>query len=75
MGNVWSFSAGFQSSKGVKWVEGDEIMVGKEKVRVVAVDREKNVLKVDRAVQWEKDTPVNYAYTGAGPDIGAVESR
>ena len=71
--NIWSFSAGYRTSKGVLLEPGDDIIVGHVPARITAIDRKNNILVVDREIKWIKHTPINYRYTGRGPDVGAFE--
>ncbi|MBN1672340.1 MAG: right-handed parallel beta-helix repeat-containing protein [Kiritimatiellae bacterium] len=71
--SVVCFSAGFATGDGKRVTPGDEIMVAGKRARVVAIDRERSVLTLDRALRWRQSDPVNYVYAGAGPDVGALE--
>jgi hypothetical protein len=71
--DVRCFSAGFKTSKGKVLIQGDEIMVAGAKARVVAVDRDKKILSLDRKLTWKAGDPVSYVYVGAAPDVGAFE--
>jgi hypothetical protein len=73
--DVRCFSAGFKTSKGKALIQGDEIMVAGAKARVVGIDREKKALRLDRKLAWKEGVAVSYAYSGAGPDVGAFESE
>jgi hypothetical protein len=42
-------------------------------IRVIAVDYDRNELTLDSSINWSAGTPVNLAYAGAGPDVGAHE--
>jgi hypothetical protein len=68
VGDARYFSDGFGLQN------GDMIVVGgHHPVTVVDVDYVNNVITVNEAISWENETPVNYMYTGSGPDIGAFE--
>jgi hypothetical protein len=56
-------------------VEGDQIRVEgvPRLLRVVGVDHEANVLRVDWPVRWAEGQGVSQPYRGARPDIGAFE--
>ena len=41
--------------------------------RVVTVDYDTRTLTVQRTLSWKKGDPVNLAYQGKAPDIGAFE--
>ncbi len=60
-------------TNGLGMVTGDEILVGKERVRVVARDIHKHTITVDKQINWEVAVPINVVYEGKAPDIGAVE--
>jgi len=72
--DVSYFSAGFRTSTGTLLVPGDRIVVGRNRVRITKIDRERNVLSVDRNVAWQQDAPVSYVYADRAPDVGALES-
>ena len=60
---------------GFRRIDGDMIVVGSNTpARVVTVDYDTKTLTVQRALSWEKGDPVNLAYEGKAPDIGALES-
>jgi 50S ribosomal subunit-associated GTPase HflX len=69
------FAQRARTREGKILVQGDEIMVGTQRARVVAVDRERSALRLDRSVRWSRGTSVSYPYEGAGPDVGAREAR
>ncbi|MBN1672466.1 MAG: right-handed parallel beta-helix repeat-containing protein [Kiritimatiellae bacterium] len=71
--DVSCFSAGFRTGKGEPVIPGDEIVVAGAAARIVAIDREQAVLKIDRNLTWRQGDPVAYVYVGAGPDAGAFE--
>lgn len=52
---------------------GDAIRVGDAAVRIVGADYTRDTLTLERAIRWERGTPVTLDYAGAGPDIGAFE--
>ncbi|MBI5931804.1 MAG: hypothetical protein HY862_21015 [Chloroflexi bacterium] len=54
-------------------IEADTIVVGKETVKIVAIDYTANLITVDRAIEWVANAPVNLTFKGDGPDIGAFE--
>ena len=60
---------------GIPDVEGDWIQLEgqSQKARVVAIDYEKNVLKLDQALSWKDGQGVGLAYHGKRPDMGAFE--
>ena len=62
--NADFFSDGFYVKK------GDEIIVGKERVKVVKVDYNNNEITIDKTISWQNDTKISYLYTGKKPDIG-----
>ena len=71
--NTWAFSDGFRTSKGEVIVEGDIIMLGEEKVRIISIDRDNSTLKIDRVVSWAKNQPISYEFSGGAPDAGVFE--
>jgi len=73
MADVSCFSAGFRTSTGELLIPGDEIMVAGNRARIVAITRDKAMLRLDRIVSWKAGDPVNYVYKGRGPDVGAFE--
>ncbi len=57
-----------------QWViEGDTVRVGAEKVRVMRVQHDKNIIEVDKSISWKAGTPVSLDFNGSGPDMGAFE--
>lgn len=55
-------------------IDGDRVILGQAGVaRVVKVNRIARTLTVDRDLTWQPGDAVNLAYSGQGPDIGAVE--
>jgi hypothetical protein len=62
-------------SDGYGIAEGDTIQLDGQTVRarVLEVDREANVLVLDRALRWQAGQGVALAYEGQRPDIGAYE--
>jgi len=65
----------FYDGFGIPGEQGDLVFVGARKkgARVVRVDRESNVLVLDRALKWEKGAGVSLPYAGKAPDFGAFE--
>ncbi|MCJ7750908.1 MAG: right-handed parallel beta-helix repeat-containing protein, partial [Armatimonadetes bacterium] len=55
-------------------VDPDVVRVGKERVKVTAVDYEANSMTLDRSISWDRGDSVTLDYAGDGPDLGAVES-
>jgi hypothetical protein len=55
-------------------VEADAIRVGGERVKITAVNYDKNRLTVDREISWAAGAPVSLDYAGKAPDIGAFEA-
>jgi len=55
-------------------VEGDLVRVGSaDPARVTAVDYQSSVITVNRSLSWEDGDGVCLAYSGSGPDMGALE--
>jgi chitodextrinase len=63
----------FNSGYGISGVAGDTIMVGSSTATVTGVDYDTNTITVDRGISWNSGDGVSYLYSGARPDIGAVE--
>ncbi|HEX6996045.1 MAG TPA: NosD domain-containing protein [Gammaproteobacteria bacterium] len=60
---------------GFSLVDGDRIRIGNEApLTVVAVDYEAHTVTVDRDTRWTNGAPVSLDFTGAAPDIGAIEA-
>jgi len=56
-------------------IDGDMIQVGSnDPVRVTAVNYNSNTLTLSQSINWNSGDAVNYAYSGNGPDMGALES-
>ena len=65
---AWYFSDGM----GVQ--PGDMIRIGgNSAARVLEVDYSNHLITVNTAVSWNDQAPINYDYSGNGPDIGATE--
>ena len=66
--------AGFLTD-GYGAVQGDLIQLeaGTRRARVVAIDYEANVIRVDWPMSWEAGQGVAQPFNGARPDIGAFE--
>ena len=54
-------------------IPGDVIRVGGQRVSVLSVDYDNNLLTVDRTISWSAGDPVSTDYTGTAPDIGVYE--
>jgi len=55
-------------------IEGDRVAVGANPpARLLKVDYDKRILRLDREISWKKGDPVNLPYEGRGPDIGPYE--
>ena len=52
---------------------GDKILVGQEEVIVTDVLYDSHILKVNKAISWNENTPVSYNYAESNPDSGAYE--
>ncbi len=65
----------FYDGFGIEGELGDIVSVGKSKnlARVIKVDIDKDLLVLDRDIQWKEDDPVSLPYAGKSPDIGALE--
>lgn len=71
-GTTFKVEDGRYFTSGWGLVDGDEIVVGTTKARIIAVDG--NTLTVDRSINWENGAHVNLSFNGSGPDLGAYES-
>lgn len=60
---------------GFEIVDGDVVQLehSRERVRIVRVDYEKNLLHLERPVRWKDGQGITLAYEGRAPDIGAFE--
>ncbi len=65
----------FTSGYGIRGVAGDFVRIGRERVKVVAVDYGHNELTLDRAIQCKVGDAVSLDYLGSAPDLGAFECR
>jgi len=64
----------FYDGFGIVGEAGDSIMIGNAPaIRVIAVDYDRNELTLDSSIAWSAGLPVNLAYEGNGPDVGAHE--
>jgi len=55
-------------------IDGDMVIVGSNSPsRVVKVDYDTKTLTLDRSIDFKSGDPVNLAYQGKAPDIGALE--
>jgi len=65
----------FYDGFGIAGEQGDQLAVGaaKRSARVVRVDREQNLVIVDRDLEWQAGDTVTLPYVGAAPDMGAME--
>ncbi len=68
-------AAFFYDGFGIVSEIGDLIAVGTPTniARIIAVDREKNQLTLDRELTWQDHDPVGFPWSGAAPDIGVYE--
>jgi hypothetical protein len=62
-------------SDGFGLMEGDKIRIGNQLVVVImAFDYQRNIIRVDHQISWNKDETVSYDFSGASPDRGAKEA-
>ena len=62
-------------SNGFGLQPGDAIQIGENsQASVTDVDYAADLLTLDQAMSWQAGDQIAYAYEGAGPDIGAIES-
>ena len=56
--------------------EGDKIIIGSNSpVKVIDIDYENNLIKIDRNISWNFKDNVSYIYNGLKPDIGKYEYK
>lgn len=64
----------FYDGFGIPGEKGDRIMVGNSPaVRITAIDYDRNEITLSSSISWSAQAPVNLAYSGAAPDVGAHE--
>ncbi|HCU34860.1 MAG TPA: hypothetical protein DGT21_05215 [Armatimonadetes bacterium] len=65
----------FSDGYGIEGEQGDLVAVGSpdNRARVVEIDVEAGVLRLDRDLQWAAGAPVSFPWSGAAPDIGIIE--
>ena len=54
-------------------IQGDEIQVGQDIVRITSIDYGSDEVMVNESISWEDGEPVSLVYHGDAPDIGAFE--
>ena len=72
-GTVLAVATAGYFSDGLGIAKGDTIKVGSSTAVITAVDRATNRITVAEPVTWKTGDPVSLPYSGAKPDIGAVE--
>jgi parallel beta-helix repeat protein len=50
---------------------GDLVVIGANRVKIVAVDYVNQSLRVDRNINWNRDDAVSFPFAGSAPDMGA----
>ena len=65
----------FYDGFGLAGETGDVIWVGdtRQQAKVVEANHERNVLVLDRSLRWSGGAAVSLPYSGAAPDMGALE--
>lgn len=65
----------FYDGYGIPWEKGDVVYIGAEKksARILRVDVEHNMLKLDKRIDCSKGDIVCLKYAGEAPDLGAYE--
>lgn len=64
----------FYDGFGIPGEKGDMIMVGNSPaVRLTSIDYGRNEITLSSSISWSAQAPVNLAYSGAAPDVGAHE--
>ena len=54
-------------------IEGDDIMVGSNKVTAVDIDYDANLITVNKLISWSDGEPVSLIYSDSAPDIGICD--
>ena len=73
--NIGVTDAGYFTD-GWGFAEGDYIRIGtKNFIRITGINYGNNTITVDSNISWNINDPVNLAYQGNGPDMGAYEYR
>jgi hypothetical protein len=69
-------AAWFWDGGGVEAEQGDLVQLEgtAERARVVAVDVEAGTVTLDRSLTWTAGQGLSLAWSGAGPDVGALEA-
>ena len=55
-------------------IGGDIILVDDTTAQVTAVNTSNNTITVNPSISWSNNDPVSLEYSGAAPDIGAIET-
>jgi len=54
-------------------IKADVIRIDSQRVQIVNVDYDSNMITIAPSISWPKDAPVSLDYTGNAPDLGAFE--
>lgn len=67
----------FMDGWGIKGVRGDEIQLFQslQKARIISVNYETNMIKLDREVSWKQGQGISLSYNDTAPDVGAYELK
>ena len=74
-GNVITVWDASYFSDGFGIGEGDEIVIGANRVRIIAIDYANHKISIDRTIQWKKGDGVSFPFSGAAPDMGASDVK
>ena len=70
-GNVITVRDAGYFSDGFGIGQGDEIVIGVNQVRIIAIDYANNKITIDRVIRWRKGDEVSFPFSGIAPDMGA----
>jgi hypothetical protein len=74
-GNVISVTDAGYFSDGFGIGDGDNIAIGLNRVRIIAIDYANNKITIDRTIMWEKGDGVSFPFSGVAPDMGASDGN
>jgi hypothetical protein len=55
--------------------DGDNIVIGLNRVRIIAIDYANNKITIDRTIRWDKGAVVSFPFSGMAPDMGASDGN
>jgi parallel beta-helix repeat protein len=50
---------------------GDPVVIGRSRAKIVAIDYINHSIRLDRVIHWDKNDAVSFPFAGAAPDMGA----